>query len=85
MDIKKYCESLELIYDTKSIEALRHLGINIYKEDKTKREKYDILCELADVFKVLSSKEYDVMKVYACRCLVGIRYSNELQAVLDII
>lgn len=85
MDFKEYCDSLELIYDTKSIEALKNLGINAYKDDKIKREKYDILCELADVFNALSSQEYDVMKVYTCRCLVGIRYANKLMAILNVI
>lgn len=85
MDIKEYIKSLELIDDSKSIDALKSLGINAYKEDKTKREKYDILCELADVFKSLTSPEYNVLKTYVCRCLVGVRYSNKLMAILDVI
>lgn len=83
MDIKEYCDSLELIYDTTSIESLKNLGINAYKDDKTRREKYDILCELADVFETLSNPEYEVIKAYTCRCLVGIRYANNLRAILD--
>lgn len=83
MDIKEFSESLELIYDTKGIEALKNLGINIYKEDTTKREKFDVLCELADVFQALSNPEYDIVKEYTCRCLVGIRYANKLKSILD--
>ena len=85
MDVKEYIEQLELIDDSQSRDALKNLGIDIYKSDRTKREKYDILCELADIFRVLTNPEYNVMKVYICRCLVGVRYSNKLQVILDVI
>lgn len=85
MDFIKYYESLDLIYDTTSMKALQKLDIAIYNEDGTKREKFDILCELANIFKGLSSPEYDILKTYTCRCLVGIRYKNKLKFILDII
>jgi hypothetical protein len=85
MDVNEYIEQLKLIDDSQSIDALQKLGINIYKSDGTKIEKYDILRELADVFRALADPEYNILKVYACRCLVGVRHMNKLQAILDVI